>query len=121
MKKILLIEDQTPILNALDNALESEEYEIIKARNGKTGLSVALRDRPDLILLDMLLPEMDGIDLLTKLRMDEWGRTAKVAVLSNLTHEEIEQKAQHFHILEYIVKSNVKIGDLVNKVKVWLA
>ncbi|OGH71913.1 MAG: hypothetical protein A3G00_00140 [Candidatus Magasanikbacteria bacterium RIFCSPLOWO2_12_FULL_43_12] len=116
-KTILVVEDEISLLNALCDKLTRENFAVLEAKNGEEGLEVALREHPDLILLDIIMPVMDGITMLKKLREDAWGKNAKVIILTNLSDNEkvaeaLEQKSQ-----EYLVKSDWKIEDVVAKVR----
>ena len=83
MKKILLIvDDEDIVYKALSTQFNQEEVEIISTKDGVQGLEAATSHHPDIILLDLVMPKMDGITMLSKLRQDEWGKTAKVIVLS---------------------------------------
>lgn len=73
-KTILVVEDQIPILQILVYRFDSEGFNVIEAKNGKDGLELALKEHPDLILLDIILPKLDGIEMLKKLRADNWGK-----------------------------------------------
>ena len=73
-KKILIVEDEEDMLRALVDELGHEGFETLEAKNGKEGLSIALKERPDLILLDILMPEMDGMAVMKHLRGDVWGK-----------------------------------------------
>jgi DNA-binding response OmpR family regulator len=115
--KILVIEDEKPLLNALSAKLQMEGFEIIEAENGKDGLKSALREKPDLILLDIILPKMDGITVLENLRKDSWGKKAKVIILTNLSDWSNTSKAVNLNVHDYLVKSDWQIKDVVKKVK----
>lgn len=117
MKKILIIEDDAIMLSTLTDNLTAEGFEIIKAGDGKEGLATALREHPDLILLDILLPVMDGITMLKKLREDVWGKDAKVIMLTNLSDNENVAEAMAYGSYDYLVKSCWKIEDLIAKVR----
>ena len=85
VKKILIVEDDEPIIFSLSKKLELfKTVKVLCARNGEEGLSMALVEKPDLILLDIVMPEMDGIEMLRRLRKNDWGKTVKVIILSNL-------------------------------------
>lgn len=119
-KKILIVEDELPLLHALRDKLTREGFSTLEAKNGVEGLEVALRDHPDLILLDVVMPKMDGMTMLKKLRAEnEWGKTAKVIILTNLTSAD-GQRNRDITELEpayYLVKTDWKIEDVVTKVK----
>lgn len=117
---ILIVEDEVPMLNALHDKLTREGFSVLTARNGEEGLKVALRDRPDLILLDVVMPRMDGITMLRKLRRESaWGRTARVIVLTNLSSDN-EQRNRDITETEpafYLVKANWTLKDVVAKIR----
>src|SRR3989344_8083810 len=100
--KILLITEDEPALRyVLRDKLSNIGFKVFEAADGEEGLAVALKERPDLILLDLLMPKMDGISMLKKLREDEWGKKVKVLVLTNLEDtnkisEAIEHGAEEY-------------------------
>lgn len=81
-KKILIIEDSVDLADSLEDMLTFKGYEAIKATNGKQGFALATLEKPDLILLDLKLPDIEGYDVLRKLRADDWGKTARVLILT---------------------------------------
>ena len=116
-KTILVVEDEISLLNALCDKLTRENFAVLEAKNGEEGLEVALREHPDLILLDIIMPVMDGITMLKKLREDAWGKNAKVIILTNLSDNEKMAEALEQKSHEYLVKSDWKIEDVVAKVR----
>jgi two-component system, OmpR family, response regulator ArlR len=81
-KKILIIEDSADLADSLEDMLIFKGYNAIKAMNGKTGLVLAETERPDLILLDLKLPDITGYDVLRQLRKTDWGRQIKILILT---------------------------------------
>lgn len=116
-KKILIIEDEESILQAMIDKFSRQGFEVIKAVNGQDGLSSALTEHPDLILLDLLLPIMDGIDLLKKLRADKWGKSVPVIVLTNLSEARKVSEVVDIGIDDFLIKTDWKLEDLVKKVE----
>lgn len=116
-KKILVIEDEKPLINALSAKLQNEGFQVVEANDGKTGLKAALKHKPDLILLDIILPKMDGIGILENLRENAWGKSAKVIILTNLSDWDSTKKAVNLNVHDYLVKSDWNIKDVVKKVK----
>lgn len=110
-KTILIVEDEVSMLNALRDKLTREDFFVLEAKNGKEGLEVALLEHPDLILLDVVMPIMDGMTMLKNLREDEWGKDAKVIILTNLSDVAVAHRSY-----DYLVKSDWKIEDVVAKV-----
>ncbi|MBU0613613.1 response regulator [Patescibacteria group bacterium] len=116
-KKILVIEDEKPLINALSAKLQNEGFQVVEANDGKSGLKAALKHKPDLILLDIILPKMDGIGILENLRENAWGKSAKVIILTNLSDWDSTKKAVNLNVHDYLVKSDWNIKDVVKKVK----
>ncbi|MEI7620148.1 MAG: response regulator [Candidatus Falkowbacteria bacterium] len=116
-KKILIVEDETTIANPLRMKLEREGFQVLLADNGKKGLTLALKEIPDLILLDIVMPVMDGVAMMEKLREDKVGKKIKVMVLTNLTQLSGEKSFDENTASDYLIKSEWKIGDLVKKIK----
>ncbi|PJA89609.1 MAG: response regulator [Candidatus Magasanikbacteria bacterium CG_4_9_14_3_um_filter_32_9] len=117
VKKILIVEDDEPIIFSLSKKLELfKTVKVLCARNGEEGLSMALVEKPDLILLDIVMPEMDGIEMLRRLRKNDWGKTVKVIILSNLSSPEREDEAKKLGIKDYIIKAEWKLENVVSKV-----
>lgn len=116
-KKILIIEDEKPLLNLLAEKLNQEGFKVLTTMNGKEGLNLALKNHPDLILLDIIMPVMDGMTMLGKLRKDSWGKNAQVILLTNLTDTEKERKSRRQGVRDYLIKCNLPVNDIVQKVK----
>ncbi|MDD5489529.1 MAG: response regulator [Candidatus Moranbacteria bacterium] len=117
-KKILIIEDELPMLKALSEKLSREGLSTLEARNGQEGLDMALKTKPDLIILDLFMPVMDGKAMMEKLRQDEWGKKVPIIILTNLnpddkTLNEIMASGPSY----YFIKSKWQLEDLTEKVK----
>jgi DNA-binding response OmpR family regulator len=122
MKKVLFVEDEGSIRNVVCDKINKEgDIICLEAKNGEEGLRVSLKEKPDLILLDIIMPEMDGFVMLEKLRQDAWGKTAKVIILSNLSDKKYVLDSFRHEVYEYIVKTDIKIDDLMAKIKAKLA
>lgn len=120
-KKILIVEDERAMLTALQEAFVLHGILALAATDGREGLSVALAEHPEVILLDLLMPVMDGFRMLEELRMDAWGKDAKVLVLTNFSSDEVRRRVAPHNILDFIVKADYGIEDVVAKVKTALA
>ena len=119
-KKILVIEiveDELPMLKILSDRFKEDGENVIEARNGDEGLRLALKEHPDIILLDLLMPKIDGFEMLKKLREDAWGKTATVIVLTNLKEDLVEEKVLKAGASEYLVKSDLTLEEIVQKVE----
>lgn len=122
MKKILLIEDELAYSKLLNEQLTTAGYRVVVAEDGEKGLVMAKAERPDLILLDIRLPKMDGMTMLDLLRKDPVGKAAKVIILTNLeADEKITQQVIDNLPSYYCVKSDTKLEDLIEKIKKTLA
>lgn len=117
MKRILIVEDEPSLLTILVDKLNREGFSCLEAKNGEEGLKVALREHPDLILLDIIMPVMDGMTMLYELRKDPWGKDAKVIFLTNLSEAEKVAESLSQGVFDYLVKSDWKLEDIVIKVK----
>jgi len=118
--KILYIEDQGALSRALTRAFEKEGIEFLSEKDGEAGLSTALREHPDLLLLDILMPNMDGITMLRELRKDPWGKDAKVLILSNLSDAQKEREANELGVVGYIVKSDINASKIIDRARMIL-
>jgi DNA-binding response OmpR family regulator len=116
-KRILLVEDEPAIARAMADKLTNEGFTVLRASDGEDGLAQALKEHPDLILLDIVMPKMDGMTMLNQLRKDDWGKNAKIIFLTNLSEMEAVQKATELGVFDYIVKSDWKLSDVVKKVR----
>lgn len=116
-EKILIVEDEISIINPLQIKLKKEGFQVLTADNGKKGLAVALKERPDLILLDIVMPVMDGLTMLEKLKEDKIGRKINIVILTNLTQLGGEQSFDKRQVADYLVKSEWKIDDLIKKIR----
>lgn len=91
-------------------------FDIIKASNGKEGLGVAFKEHTDLILLDIVMPVMDGMTFLQKLRIDPWGKSVKVILLTNLSDPGKLAKSREHGVKHYLIKSDWTLDDICKKV-----
>ena len=116
-KTILFIEDESAIQKTFSDALKKEEYEHISALDGEVGLRLAKEKKPDLILLDLVLPKLDGFQVLQSLKSNETTRAIPVIVLTNLEQMEDIQKAIDLGAKTYLVKSNYNLTEVIDMVK----
>lgn len=116
-KRILIVEDEKSQRSALAEKFTREGFAVLEADDGQKGLEIALSSHPDLILLDIIMPVMDGMTMLEKLRADTWGKEAKVIILTNLSEVEKISEAVTRGSYNYLVKSDWKLADVVAKVQ----
>lgn len=117
MEKILIIEDEQALQKALGDILSQEGYQVIQALDGEIGLRLARQERPDLILLDLILPRLDGFGVLGSLKGDKELNSIPVIILTNLEEMENVQKALELGATTYLVKANYTLKDILEKVK----
>lgn len=115
-KTILVVEDTAEYQRILSVKLAQFGYEVISATDGEEGLAMALDKHPDLILSDIVMPKMDGLAMLEKLRQDDWGKDVRVIMLTNLSGTEKVAEAMMHNSFEYIVKTDTTMEDLVKKI-----
>jgi CheY-like chemotaxis protein len=116
-KKILVVEDVKCLMEAMAAGLLESGFTVLRASNGKEGLEVALREHPDLILLDVIMPVMDGTEMLKRLRKDQWGKSANVVFLTVLNDLSNIQAAIEGDVANYLMKQDWKIEDIVARVR----
>ena len=117
IKKILIIENEPATRKVLSDKLSREKFFVIQASNGQDGLNLALAEHPDLILLDVFMPKMKGLEVINELHKDVWGTNVPVIILSNLNDEsEIIEQIKHTQY-EYLIKTNLNLATLVDKIK----
>src|SRR6056297_3889061 len=116
-KTVLIIEDEADIREAMVDYLSESDYKVLAASDGITGLQTALGEHPDLILLDLMLPAMNGKEVLRKLREDRWGKNAVVIIMSAQDDLSNIGMAYESGVTEYIMKSNASLEELSKKVR----
>lgn len=119
-KKVLIIEDEASILNGISDKFTHEGFFVMKAVDGKDGLDKALKDHPDFIIVDNLMPNTDGFYFLENLRKDKWGKNALVIMWSNSHDSSTIDRAKKIGILEFMIKSEWEYRDVVKKVREYL-
>lgn len=146
---VLIIEDEEPMRHVLADTLGQEGLRVLEASDGKKGLSSALLNHPDLILLDIIMPQMSGMTVLKELRKDSWGQDVPVLILTNLNDipsvinalefdiadqemiknenvtpdmarkcikRYLDMRLEH-SVVDFLIKTNSKLEDIVQKIK----
>ena len=119
-KKILFVEDEPTLQKELNEIFQQEGFKILSAFDGEEGLKLAIKERPNLILLDLILPKKDGFEVLKELKADEKMKDIPVIVLTNLEGIGDVEKAIELGATTYLVKANYKLEDVVTKIKDFL-
>lgn len=118
MPRIAIIEDDQTISQMYRFKFEGEGYEVETADNGKLGLELAEHMKPDIILLDLMMPEMTGDEMLAKLRATPWGKSTKVIILTNMGEQEIPDAVRKLGVEAVILKADMtprQVAELVKK------
>lgn len=118
MAKVAIIEDDQAIAQMYRFKFEAEGFEVQTAENGRLGLELAEKMQPDIILLDLMMPEMTGDEMLQKLRATPWGKTVKVIILTNMGEQEIPDGLRELGISGLILKADMtprQVADVVKK------
>lgn len=113
----LIVEDEEILLRAMYINLHNEGYTVATATDGDTALNMAERIKPDMILLDLILPKMDGFEFLKKIKAIPLLKEIPVLVLSNLGDEEDIAKAKSLGAMDYFIKANTDLAVLLKKIK----
>lgn len=118
---VLVVEDEEVLRRLLVTTLRGEGFEVLEADDGKNGQTLALKYHPRLILLDIIMPRVNGIDMLKLLRQDEWGHDANVVLLTNLGDTDSLKRANKYQVSDYLVKSDWSLDELTMQIKQKLA
>ncbi|MEK7603428.1 MAG: response regulator [Patescibacteria group bacterium] len=116
-KKILLVEDDDALANVYQTRLESEGFQTQRVANGEEALQSALQYKPDLIVLDVMMPKVSGFDVLDILRNTPDTSGVKIVMLTALSQDADKERAKSLGVNEYLVKSQVVIADVVERIK----
>jgi DNA-binding response OmpR family regulator len=117
-KQVLIVEDEKSLLDALRDKCIKEGYRVSTAYNGQEGLSTALATHPDILIVDLIMPKMTGIEMMTALRKDTWGKNVPVIILTNLSADsgDLIRGIIEMEPAYYLVKSDFGLGEIVEKV-----
>lgn len=116
-KKILLVEDDEVLASVYRARLEMEDFEVMEVYDGEQALTAALKYRPDLIILDAMMPKISGFDVLDILRNTPETMNLQIIMLTALSQESDRERAEKLGVDEYLVKSQVMISDVIEKVR----
>jgi len=116
-KKILLVEDDDGLANVYIQRLKGEGFQVKRVPNGEDALASAIKYRPDLIILDIMMPKVSGFDVLDILKNTPETADVKIVMLTALSQDADKQKADKLGADDYLVKSQVVIADVIEKIK----
>lgn len=116
-KTILIIEDDQTILSMYDSKFQGEGFEVLKAEDGNEGLKIAKKNQPDIIMLDIILPQIDGFTVLAELKKDKATKNIPVVMLTNLGTTEDQKKGKKMGAEDYLVKASLTPAEISEKIK----
>ena len=116
-KKILIVEDDKFLRELISQKLLKENYEISEAIDGEKGLKAIKDEKPDLVLLDLILPGMDGFEVLTKAKEDAATSQVPIIILSNLGQKDDIERGLKLGAIDYLIKAHFTPGEIIEKIK----
>jgi DNA-binding response OmpR family regulator len=116
-KRILLVEDDDALGNVYTMRLQSEGFDVRRVNNGEDALATALSYHPDLVLLDVMMPKVSGFDVLDILRNTPETANLKIIMLTALSQDSEQQRAESLGVDDYLVKSQVVIADVIERIR----
>jgi len=115
-KRILVCEDEPDMRGLLQSMIESADYDVITAEDGQKSLDLAIKERPDMILLDLVMPKLSGFEVLEKLRYNPVTQEIPVIILSNLGQEKEVNKGKSLGAVDYLIKADVHLTEILDKI-----
>ncbi len=115
--RILVVDDDESLSAIITTALEKEGFTTLSSKTGKDALNKARSDNPDLILLDQVLPDISGNEVLKELKLDDKTKNIPVMMITNFSQEELVSQAINEGAIDYVFKYKVEIADIVNKIR----
>jgi DNA-binding response OmpR family regulator len=116
-KKILIVEDDKFLRELISRKLQQQEFSVVEAVDGTEGLQKTKEEKPDLILLDLILPGLDGFEVLTRIKQDPHLSSIPVVILSNLGQKEEVERGLKLGAIDYLVKAHFTPSEIIEKVK----
>lgn len=116
-KHILLVEDDVFMIDLLTNEFTHAGFEVTAAKTGQEGVAKFEEKKPDIIVLDILLPDQDGFETLRQIRQKSGGNEAKVIILSNISENSHVEEAKRLGVLDYLVKADLSLSEITARVK----
>lgn len=116
-KKILVVDDDTDLRETLKISMENSGFDVLEAIDGESGLALALNSKPDLILLDITMPKMNGLQMLHALRKDAWGKDVPVLLLTNADDPTHIVRGVELKSNDYLIKSQTSLETIVKTIR----
>lgn len=117
MAKVLIVDDDAFLSGIYATKLELEKFSVVQAKDGEEGIRMAIKESPDLILLDVLMPKLDGFEVLKRLKNDEGTKQIPVIMLTNLGQKEDVEKGLTDGAVDYLIKAHFVPTEAVTKIK----
>jgi len=117
LKKVLIVEDDKFLRQLIVQKLVKEQYEVIEAADGEQGLKKVQQENPDLVLLDLILPGIDGFEVLSRIKKNQELAKVPVIILSNLGQQEDVQRGLNLGAVDYLIKAHFTPGEIVEKIR----
>lgn len=118
-KKVLIVEDEKALSNVMSLKFEGSGFDVLIAKDGELAVEIFKKEKPDIVLVDLMIPVLNGFEVLNKIRKD-YKSNVPIFVLSNLGQKEDIEKAKKIGVQEYFVKADTPINDIVKKVELVL-
>jgi DNA-binding response OmpR family regulator len=116
MKKIIVADDEQFITTAYTDGLQRAGFEVIAAHNGEEAYDLISKEKPDLVLLDLIMPKLNGFEVLKKVKSESELQNIPIVILSNLSQETDEVEAKKMGATDFIVKSDISLQDLITRI-----
>jgi len=117
-KTILIAEDEAAMLSALSKKFTNEGFNVLEAKDGEEAYEKALDKKPDLVMLDIIMPKIEGIEVMKKIRKDrQWGAEVPIIMLTNLSDSGSVSEAAKFRVYDFLVKTDWRLDDIASLVK----
>lgn len=117
MRQIVLVEDDVTLADMYKLKLELDGHECVVAYDGAAGLETIKIHKPDLVLLDLMLPQLSGADILQRMRESNWGKDIKVIILTNISEAEAPEHLQKYHFERFIIKANFTLNQVTDIIR----
>jgi len=118
--KVVIVEDDSSILKMYQTSLQNDGYDVAGAKNGEDGVELVKKEKPDIVLLDIMMPKMDGFAVLEQLKSEESTKNIPVIMLTNLSQDEDKERSNKLGAVDYLVKSDFTPMQVSEKIKKYL-
>ena len=116
--KILIVEDELSLVEALSRKFAKAGFQVFEANDGEAGLKTALAEKPDILVLDILMPKMDGMEVMKQVRQEKkWGKRVPIIMLTNINDSTTVSEAANYQVFDFLVKTDWRLDDVVSLVQ----